>query len=416
MFLPRQNVAASKNNESSPLSAVGSSPPDNSLLGLSRSIHPQAFFEGFRCTIVYSLGFQTEAEQRSTAATVFTAISQEEKLTLESNGKIILSDGKTIESQQTTMSGVQGYRKLGGRLVGAAALKIGIRKNVKRAIKLFEATGVSKPTLQLGFVALAFLTVSWLAWRGWISSIAYMLFGAMIWRSLPSRSKYSQSFRAKKDGETCSTAVFLGSGGHTGEAIQLLSALDATRYTPRTYIFCTGDSISLTKATSLENELRSKSSLNISSGKTNIDSPASYRLMELPRARRVAQSYFSAIGTTAYSLLVTFWKLAVEPIVKGDLKQIPDLLIVNGPGTCVVVVLVYKLLKLLGHRSPQIIYVESFARVNSLSLSGKILKNVVDEFIVQWPVEGYVDGQDDVSNGMASKVQDSKLQYQGWLI
>lgn len=67
--------------------------------------------------------------------------------------------------------------------------------------------------------------------------------------------------------------------------------------------------------------------------------------MELPRARRVAQSYFSAIGTTAYSLLVTFWKLAVEPIVKGDLKQIPDLLIVNGPGTCVVVVLVYKLLK-----------------------------------------------------------------------
>lgn len=73
-------------------------------------------------------------------------------------------------------------------------------------------------------------------------------------------------------------------------------------------------------------------------------------------------------------------------------------------------------LQLLGQRSPQIIYVESFARVNSLSLSGKILKNVVDEFIVQWPVEGYVDGQDDVSNGMASKVQDSKLQYQGWLI
>jgi len=31
------------------------------------------------------------------------------------------------------------------------------------------------------------------------------------------------------------------------------------------------------------------------------------------------------------------------------------------------------------------IYVESFARVKSLSLSGKILYWLVDRFIVQWP-------------------------------
>lgn len=31
--------------------------------------------------------------------------------------------------------------------------------------------------------------------------------------------------------------------------------------------------------------------------------------------------------------------------MKGNLKQIPELLIVNGPGTCVVVVMAYKLLK-----------------------------------------------------------------------
>jgi beta-1,4-N-acetylglucosaminyltransferase len=253
------------------------------------------------------------------------------------------------------------------KLIDTASLKIGIRKNVKRAVKLLEATGVPKSTVQLGFVALAFLTLSWLAWRGWIPSMAYMVFGALIWRSYPSRNNNSQSFRAKKDGETCSTAVFLGSGkfqystseqtlidiglashdagGHTGEAIQLLSALDTTRYTPRTYIFCTGDNISLTKATSFENDLIRKSPKDVSSGKTSAESPFSYRLVELPRARRVAQSYFSAIGTTTYSILVTLWRLAVEPIVKGDLKQIPDLLIVNGPGTCVVVVLVYKLLK-----------------------------------------------------------------------
>lgn len=71
---------------------------------------------------------------------------------------------------------------------------------------------MSKTTLQLGFVFLAFLTLSWLASRGWIPSITYMFFGALMWRSLPTRTKDSKSFRTKKDGETCSTAVFLGSG------------------------------------------------------------------------------------------------------------------------------------------------------------------------------------------------------------
>lgn len=32
------------------------------------------------------------------------------------------------------------------------------------------------------------------------------------------------------------------------------------------------------------------------------------------------------------------------------------------------------------------IYVESFARVKSLSLSGRILYLVVDRFLVQWPL------------------------------
>lgn len=72
--------------------------------------------------------------------------------------------------------------------------------------------------------------------------------------------------------------------------------------------------------------------------------------------------------------------------------------------------------QLLGRPAPQIIYVESFARVNSLSLSGKILKNIVDEFVVQWPAEGYVVGQNAATVGAGGKVTDPKLKYQGWLI
>ena len=161
---------------------------------------------------------------------------------------------------------------------------------------------------------------------------------------------------------------------------------------------------------------------------------SAYRLIELPRARKVGQSYLSSIGTTLYSLLITLWKLAIEPIVKGEVKLVPDLLIVNGPGTCVVVVFVYRFLRvsvsahteqsvtdtlaqLIGQRSPEIIYVESFARVTSLSLSGKILKNVVDKFIVQWPVDGSTDATK-TEGATAGKAvgRDSKVQYAGWLI
>jgi beta-1,4-N-acetylglucosaminyltransferase len=71
--------------------------------------------------------------------------------------------------------------------------------------------------------------------------------------------------------ETCHLAVFLGSGkldaipiqprahnasfhlgGHSSEALSLVSALDFSRYTPRTYIVSEGDLLSEQKAIALE--------------------------------------------------------------------------------------------------------------------------------------------------------------------
>ena len=74
--------------------------------------------------------------------------------------------------------------------------------------------------------------------------------------------------------DTCSLAVFLGSGvpyaaegpvdklhheragGHTTEALALVSALDFARYTPRTYIISYGDALSAQKARELEERKR----------------------------------------------------------------------------------------------------------------------------------------------------------------
>jgi beta-1,4-N-acetylglucosaminyltransferase len=40
---------------------------------------------------------------------------------------------------------------------------------------------------------------------------------------------------------------------------------------------------------------------------------------------------------------------------------------------------------LLGIKKIEIIYIESFARVDTLSLTGRLLYPFVDRFLVQWP-------------------------------
>ncbi|EMP30807.1 UDP-N-acetylglucosamine transferase subunit ALG14 like protein [Chelonia mydas] len=57
----------------------------------------------------------------------------------------------------------------------------------------------------------------------------------------------------------------------------------------------------------------------------------------------------------------------------------------NGPGTCVPVCISALLLEILALKKVIIVYVESICRVETLSLSGKILYYFSDYFIVQWP-------------------------------
>ena len=73
----------------------------------------------------------------------------------------------------------------------------------------------------------------------------------------------------------------------------------------------------------------------------------------------------------------------------------------------------------MGLRYTRIIYVESFARVNSLSLSGKLLKRFVDTFVVQWP-EAAGDGEaqviDEEHKDKLLEKRQSRVQYRGWLV
>lgn len=72
--------------------------------------------------------------------------------------------------------------------------------------------------------------------------------------------------------------------------------------------------------------------------KTRNTGPAegkNYRFIELPRARRVGQSYVSSVWTTVLSFRTAFRLLTLEPLRNGG-RESWDFLLVNGPGTCVV--------------------------------------------------------------------------------
>ncbi|MBW0467922.1 hypothetical protein O181_007637 [Austropuccinia psidii MF-1] len=171
----------------------------------------------------------------------------------------------------------------------------------------------------------------------------------------------------------CSLGVFLGSGGHTGEMIRLLMGLPFDRYTPRTYIISSGDSISKAKVLELEQ----------SKGQGD------FLFVEIPRARKVHQSFLTTPFSTLYSLVFCFWFVTLQPIFSTRIpgRMFSEVIILNGPGSSVPIALAAFLRRFItGRPTPRLIYVESVARVKRLSLSGRLLLPFVDSFLVQWEV------------------------------
>jgi beta-1,4-N-acetylglucosaminyltransferase len=159
--------------------------------------------------------------------------------------------------------------------------------------------------------------------------------------------------------------IVLGSGGHTTEMLHIVRNLDFERYSPRYYVLANSDQTSVVKLTELEIE------------KERDPEKHNFEVATIYRSREVHQSYISSVFTTVRSILSSF------PIVY---KAKPDLILCNGPGTCVPICIVAFLYKLLWiNSSCKIAFVESFCRVKSLSLSGKIIRWIADLFVVQWP-------------------------------
>ena len=98
----------------------------------------------------------------------------------------------------------------------------------------------------------------------------------------------------------------------------------------------------------------------------------------IPRSREVGQSFLSSVPST------------LRAAASGTLVLLrvrPQLLLCNGPGTCLPVAVVARVLTLLRILDVRLFFVESFCRTESLSLTGKVFYRLglADRFVVHWP-------------------------------
>eukprot|EP00899_Mesostigma_viride_P009363 jgi/Mesvir1/18428/Mv14295-RA.1 len=132
--------------------------------------------------------------------------------------------------------------------------------------------------------------------------------------------------RSKRGGPV-RVVIVLGSGGHTAEMMSMVAAMDATAYQPRVYVAAVTDHISLDKARAHEKVVQTRHSGNAGSA----------TFLSIPRSREVGQSYVTSCWTTAVACLHALKVVALSR---------PDLLLCNGPGTCLPLCLSVIFLKL----------------------------------------------------------------------
>ncbi|KAL7794218.1 Alg14 domain-containing protein [Trichoderma ceciliae] len=175
----------------------------------------------------------------------------------------------------------------------------------------------------------------------------------------------------------------LGSGGHTKEMLMMMDDgfCDFARF-HRRYLISSGDAMS---ENHLEDYEQSLESLCKSLGA----SPGSYDKRIVTRARKVHQPLWSTPFTALLSMLDIFPALLVAPENEvGRKLRYPSRVFSNGPATGFFVALAIHLLKMwyvIPERCMKVIYIESWARISTLSLTGKLLlyTGIADVFVTQ---------------------------------
>lgn len=195
----------------------------------------------------------------------------------------------------------------------------------------------------------------------------------------------------------CYVLAVLGSGGHTKEMLLMMEhGFPNWTGMHRRYLTTSGDQISLKHLEAFESKVKQDRKVT-----------GSYDTFVVARARRVHQPLYSVPWSALRSIVDIFPVLLSTPKTgTGDrLATYPDVIVTNGPATGFFVALLAHLLKIfyvVPEDKMQVLFIESWARIKTLSLTGKLFHftGIPDLMLVQ---------HDDV----ASKYN---LPNAGWLV
>ena len=203
--------------------------------------------------------------------------------------------------------------------------------------------------------------------------------------------RFRERPRKRPRGSTTHLLIVLGSGGHTAEMIYMLDKsvfgspfsndsdknttelVRWSNYTHRTWVVSSGDNVSAKRAKEFEDKVRE-----------HHGEKGTFDIVVVPRARKIYQP----LWTSPFSCLLCAWSCARA--LAGGKHGFPDLILTNGPATATVLIFTSTILKALNvggcHSRGKMrsVYVEAWARVKGLSLSGKALCWVADRVLVQW--------------------------------
>lgn len=185
---------------------------------------------------------------------------------------------------------------------------------------------------------------------------------------------------------------FAGSGGHTGELLQMLTNSPPTDNIHRIWVVCHGDETSRKKIISWEDERKSGKSL-----------VSGYEIATIRRAREVHQRWATvpvSIIRCAYDIYKVLTKgypyRGTQDTSKETLGRnngYPQVIVTNGPGTGLIIAGVAWLMKMfwrLPASSCKVLFIESIARVKTLSLTGKLFyyTGIATSMVVQHKAVG----------------------------
>lgn len=212
--------------------------------------------------------------------------------------------------------------------------------------------------------------------------ILFFLFNVFFTRSIlqPNLNTKNPKNNPKK------VIVYLGSGGHTGEMLKILGTYKNTIKEAQIAVLYSENNSLLR----FKNQF---SQLN------------KVQYHAIGKARQVNAGKISSI----LSILTTFLSIIALFVKEKSFflfNHKNTLLLVNGPGTCVLLCTLFQALKVVSlstYSNFKIVYIESLARCNNLSMTGLLIYylKLSDEFIVQW-------------QEMCEKYKDSK--YYGILV